>query len=210
MTATLDGKTIELPYKTSSADLSAGNHTLQIAASDQAGNKSEKEVIFSVVEEMPYQPQLLMTKNEDKDVTPNPKLSVKVTDPTNDNMDVSFYQGYKYNATNRENLLISQHASDVEPPKVMKLDGEKKLNEEQLQALEKLDGKYTTTSSYEQFPYQRFEIKLDEEIKDTDQIELNGMVNLFRDEKLRCMLGIIQKENGLQSIPRWHLKKTSS
>ena len=122
---------------------------------------------------MPYQPQLLLTKNEKKDVTPNPKLSVKVTDPTkNDNMDVSFYQGYKYNAINRENLTISQHASDVEPPKVMKLDGEKQLNEEQLQALEKLDGKYTTTSSYEQFPYQRFEIKLDEEIKDTDQIEL--------------------------------------
>ena len=172
MTATLDGKTIELPYKTSSADLLAGNHTLRFTASDQAENKSEKEVIFSVVEEMPYQPQLLMTKNEEKDVTPNPKLSVKVTDPTNDNMDVSFYQGYKYNATNRGNLTISQHASDVEPPKVMKLDGEKQLNEEQLQALEKLDGTYTTTSSYEQFPYQRFEIELDEEIKDTDQIEL--------------------------------------
>ena len=124
-TASLDGKTIELPYKTSSADLSAGNHTLQIAASDQAGNKGEKEIIFSVVEEMPYQPQLLMTKMKIKMLLLIQKLSVKVTDPTNDNMDVSFYQGFKYNATNRENLLISQNASDVEPPKVMKLDGEK-------------------------------------------------------------------------------------
>ena len=88
-------------------------------------------------QEMPHQPQVLTPKNRAVNVTPNPKLSVKVTDPTNDKMDVSFYQGYKYNATNRENLSITEHASDVEPPKVMKVEGEKQLNEEQLLALEK-------------------------------------------------------------------------
>ncbi|RFU69653.1 lamin tail domain-containing protein [Bacillus sp. V59.32b] len=170
--ATLDGKKIELPFKTSSADLTAGNHVFTVTAIDKAGNKGEKKVTFSVVEEMPRQPEVITPKDGETNVNPNPKLSVRVTDPTNDNMDVSFYQGFKYNSENKANMIVSQHASDTEPPKVMKLDGEKELSETELEAIEKLDGTYTTTSSTEQFPYQRFEIKLDAAVKDSDQIEL--------------------------------------
>jgi hypothetical protein len=171
-TATLDGKTIELPLKTSSADLTAGNHELDITATDKAGNKGEKKVTFSTVEEMPRQPEVLSPKDGEKGVNPNPKLSVKVTDPTNDKMDVSFYQGFKYTAANQDNITITQNASDVEPPKAIKLQGEKSLTSTELSGLEKLDGKYTTTSSMEQFPYQRFEVKLDPAVKDSDEIKL--------------------------------------
>ena len=46
-------------------------------------------------------------------------LEVKVTDPTNDTMKVSFYKGFQYNAANKDSVKVFKNAADTEPPQEM-------------------------------------------------------------------------------------------
>ena len=100
--ATLDGKDVQLPLKTSSASLLAGNHVLKITAKDAAGNESEKVVNFTIPQENPNDPQLISDGTNKK-----PTLSIKVTDPTNDAMDVTFKTGDRYDLGDAEVKEVS-------------------------------------------------------------------------------------------------------
>ena len=50
------------------ADLEAGEHTVKIVAVDQVGNRSEKEVSFTTIDENPLKPQ-----------NPNPAIILKMS-----------------------------------------------------------------------------------------------------------------------------------
>ena len=94
LTAALDGEEIGLPYTISSKVLDGGTHTLVLTATDEAGNTSEKTVSFEIPEENAYAEN---TSPEDgTTVHGNPTLSVKVTDPTDDQMTVAFKKGERY------------------------------------------------------------------------------------------------------------------
>jgi len=101
LSATLDGKKIELPMDTSSSNLVAGNHTLVINSFDEAGNKAEKTVIFTTPVENPDEPKT-MTPENDAVVEDDPILSVTVTDPTSDEMTVTFKTGEHYELGDEE------------------------------------------------------------------------------------------------------------
>jgi hypothetical protein len=171
--ATLDGKPITLPLTTSSAELSKGKHTLTFTAVDHAGNSASKTVTFSTVEEHPFSPEVLSPKHQEGKASTSPKLKVKVSDPTKDNLHVTFFKGYQYKSGEKENLSFYQNNVDREPPKEMIPHGETALTDEELKKLEKADSQYVTTKSTAQFPYQRFQVKLDKEIDANDEIELN-------------------------------------
>ncbi|WDH82936.1 MULTISPECIES: S-layer homology domain-containing protein [Paenibacillus] len=170
--AELDGEVITLPYETSSSKLSAGEHQLKIQAEDQAGNMSEVAIRFIVPEENPLKPELVSPKNGAEDVALNAELKIKVTDPASDVMDVSFYKGYLHDAKQLESFKGYRNAADVEPPKEEVPAGEKAMTKGDYTQIANVDGQYLTDDSMEQFPYHRFEAKLNSSVKDTDQVLL--------------------------------------
>ncbi len=168
VSATLDGKDIELPYETSSAALDAGEHVIVFTAIDAAGNVAKETVTFSVVHEHPDLPD----EEEVVAGATDAKLSVRVQDPTGDVLDVAFYKGYQYTVANQDHLSVSYNAVSTEPPLEFRPEGEAVLDEEELQKLIAIDGESFINESVSAFPYQRFDITVDEEVKPTDEIEI--------------------------------------
>lgn len=170
--AKLDGQIIDLPYATSSGKLAGGAHTLYIKAIDKVGNTAERTVTFNIPDENPLAPELVAPTDGKEGVGNNPALTVKVEDPTGDALDVAFYKGYKYDGNHRQGFTGFKHASDTEPPKVKIPSGEQALTDEDYAKISAADGQYLVNDSVEQFPYQRYEIKLDSSVKATDQVDI--------------------------------------
>lgn len=169
----LDDTAIELPYAASSGKMSGGSHRLSITAADKAGNKAEQVITFDVPEENPLAPQLVSPGNGADEVSENPNLTVKVEDPTGDQLDVTYYQGYKYDGNHPEQGFSGfKNASDTEPPKQPVPAGEQALSSEEYGKVSAVDGNYLINDAVEQFPYQRYEIKLDESVKETDRVDV--------------------------------------
>ncbi|WP_368658136.1 lamin tail domain-containing protein [Metabacillus halosaccharovorans] len=170
----LDGKQIEVPYQTASSQLEPGAHAVTIVAEDKVGNKAEKVVPFSVTNENPDKPELISpAENSNEPVNGDPTLKVKVTDPTGDDLDVTFYEGYKYDAANTDSVKAYKNATDTEPPQTMNPEGEVALSQEDLTLVSEKDGEYLITDSNEQFPYHRFDVELDSSVSETDTVELS-------------------------------------
>lgn len=167
LTAQLDGEYISLPYQTSSALLKPGKHELVYQATDAANNTVEKKVTFHVVEEHPFLPDWLAN---DPDST-SANLSVTVKDPTNDEMNVDFYQAYQYTAADK-NITISQNAVDTEPPKGYLPEGEERITDDRRNQLQVRDGNKLETESDYQFPYHRFDVTVDQQVDENDEIEI--------------------------------------
>lgn len=180
----LDGQPIEVPYATSSAAMKPGEHYLQVSALDKIGLKSEKNVRFSTVEETPHQPELISPQDGAANVDPRPTLSVKVSDPTDDELDVTFYQGYKYNAVTPGKVRVYKNATDTEPPRSAAPDGEVALTEAELATLASVDQQYVTLDSTTQFPYLRFEVELDGNMTAQDTVEVVWKGNSLANRKV--------------------------
>ncbi|UQZ34430.1 hypothetical protein C2I18_13415 [Paenibacillus sp. PK3_47] len=169
----LDGAAIELPYATSSGELSGGDHRLSITAADKAGNKAEKVITFNVPEENPLAPQLVAPGEGTGGTGVNPNLTVRVEDPTGDKLNVTYYQGFKYDGNHPEQDFSGfKNASDTEPPKQPVPAGEEALSSEEYSKVSAVDGDYLINDAVEQFPYQRYEIDLDESVKKTDRVDV--------------------------------------
>ncbi|WP_084552346.1 lamin tail domain-containing protein [Bacillus cihuensis] len=169
----LDNEPITVPYKTSSSQLAPGNHELLITAIDKVGNKTELSIRFSVVDELPSKPELLSPNDGDPGVKGSPTLKVKVTDPTNDDMNVSFYKGFTYNAANKDYVKAFKHAADVEPPQMAVPEGETSFTDEDISKVTASDDEYLMTDSTTQFPYHRFDVTLDRSVDEDDVVELS-------------------------------------
>lgn len=173
VSVTMDDAAIELPYTASSGKMSGGSHRLSITAADKAGNKAEKVITFNVPEENPLAPQLVAPGNGAGDAGVNPNLTVKVEDPTGDKLDVTYYRGFKYDGNHPEQGFSGfKNASDTEPPKQPVPAGEQALSGEEYSWVSEVDGNYLINDAVEQFPYQRYEIKLDESVKETDRVDV--------------------------------------
>lgn len=166
----LDGKPIDLPYETSSAELSAGKHELSVTAIDDQGNKAEKTFEFQTVVEQPG-----LSDFDEKVVKTNDglsaDLSLKATDETNDPLSVQFFKGYQYKAGD-EQVTVSENASETEPPEVFRHPDEKTLDDSKVSSMAEQDGEMVTTESTDKFPYHRFDIKVDPSVKPDDKIEI--------------------------------------
>ncbi|WP_338788062.1 lamin tail domain-containing protein [Metabacillus sp. FJAT-53654] len=169
----LDDEQIKVPYETSSSKLTPGEHKLIIVAEDKVGNKAELTVPFSVNNENPTKPELISPADGAASINGNPKLKVKVTDPTGDDLDVTFYKGYKYDASNTSEVKAFKNATDVEPPQMMVPEGEAAFSADDISLVSEKDGNYLTTDSSTQFPYHRFDVKVDPTIDENDVVELS-------------------------------------
>ena len=100
-------------------------------------------------------------------------LKVHVTDPTNDDMKVSFYKGFQYNAAKTDQVKVFKNAADTEPPKTMIPAGETALVQEEISKVAASDNEYLVTDSETQFPYHRFDVTIDSSVDETDVVELS-------------------------------------
>ncbi|MGG3925270.1 metallophosphoesterase [Metabacillus fastidiosus] len=167
ITAKVDNTSVSLPYVTSSAYLSPGEHVFKIAAEDRAGNKRTVKRTFSVVEEAP----LLPTSKSGNVSLNHAKLSVKVTDPTDDYLDVSFYKAYKYTSQNKESMKIFKNESETEPPKTFRPEGEQSFRKSEYKKVAAANSKTVETKSMTKFPYHRFDVTVDTAVKEDDDVE---------------------------------------
>ncbi|WJH33870.1 lamin tail domain-containing protein [Paenibacillus sp. CC-CFT747] len=168
----LDGKPVTWPLRTSSAELESGTHVLQVQAADKAGNRSERTVTFKTVEENPYSPELVSPANGAEGESLNPLLEVKVTDPTGDAQEVSFFRGYSYPADDKERTAVYSGASVTEPPLTLEPEGERPLTEEETAKIKGLNQTYLVNDSVNKFPYLRYKVRVEDSVTPQDNVEL--------------------------------------
>ncbi|MFC0214007.1 S-layer homology domain-containing protein [Paenibacillus chartarius] len=183
--AWLDEDPITLPYATASSKLAPGSHTLRISAVDKVGNAASKVVPFQVPDENPLKPELVAPLAGQTGVSTSAVLTVKVADPTGDNLNVSFYQGFTHDAASAGSSFSGyRNAVDVEPPRMKVPAGETAFAAEDYDKVRAADGKYLIDDAVTQFPYHRFQVKLDETVKATDAVELSWKGNSLEGRKV--------------------------
>ncbi|MFC0272253.1 lamin tail domain-containing protein [Metabacillus herbersteinensis] len=181
----LDDQEIEVPYATSSGKLSSGEHKLTVIAIDKVGNRAETIVHFSVVNENPSKPEVVSPSDDTQmPVKGDPTLKVKVTDPTKDEVDVTFYQGYQYDVSQSNQVKAFKNASDTEPPRTMAPEGEAAFTSDDISLVSKQDENYLITDSSTQFPYHRFDVTVDPSVDENDRVELVWSGNSLEGRKV--------------------------
>jgi len=195
LTAELDGEEIKLPYETSSAALSAGDHKLILRAADKAGNEEVRTINFSTPKEQPAAPELIKPEDEAGNVGKNPELEVKVTDPTGDDMDVTFYQGHKYKVSQDSEIKAYKNAADYEPPSDYAPEGEEAFSSEDIDKVADIDDKYLINDSETQFPYHRFEVPVSKDVDDKNVVEVNWSGNSLPGRKVSMYAWNHQEED---------------
>lgn len=195
LTTELDGEEIQLPYETSSAALSAGDHQLVLRAVDKAGNEEIRTINFSTPEEQPAAPELIKPEDEAGNVGKNPELEVKVTDPTGDDMDVTFYQGHKYKVSQDSEIKAYKNAADYEPPSDYAPEGEEAFSSEDIDKVADVDDKYLINDSETQFPYHRFEVPVSKDVDNKNVVEVNWSGNSLPGRKVSMYAWNHQEED---------------
>lgn len=143
-----DGEKAELPMELNGADIEAGEHTLQFNVTDKCGNVTDKTIVFIIPEE---NPEISESKPEDGSETDSaPVLSVRVDDPTGDEMKVVFKQGELYELGG-QNITMSEGISDTAG-----------VAENVFQE-----------NTGDGFPYQQFEIVLPNGIEQDENVRIN-------------------------------------
>jgi hypothetical protein len=154
--ATLDGEPITLPYATSSVTLPAGDHRLEVTATDQLGNVATWSATFVTYEEQPTGGILSPAEGaevEAGDVT----LQAKVEDPTGDVLDVAFLEGRRLDLAEGDIATSTGTVNDAldtqrEEPQV--------LSGDDVAALAAAEGLDADVASDSEFPYQLFDIEV--------------------------------------------------
>ena len=162
--AKLDSKVIELPSELEANQLVIGRHKLEVTTTDKAGNKKEAAVFFYVLDEMPAQPS--NPSPVDSTVTGSTlplQISVQVSDPTDDPLNVTFYKAKRYNYSQVGKHDAYSHAVDREPPLVLEPEKEITLSTPQRLLISNQDGRYLVNDSKVRFPYHRFSIEVGED-----------------------------------------------
>ncbi|MDN8549082.1 lamin tail domain-containing protein [Microbacterium sp. NM3R9] len=152
--ARLDGAEIALPYETSSVDLAAGDHEVEITATDHAGNADTWTAAFTTYDEQPSAGALAPAEGAEVpagDVT----LQAKVEDPTGDVLDVAFLEGRRLDLSDGD---ISVQSGTVQDARAVDRAPAEPLTTDQLRTLAAVDGVAEQISSDRAFPYQLFDV----------------------------------------------------
>jgi len=113
---TLDGEIIAVPLETSSLELAAGEHVLDVVAVDTLGNTGRMRTRFTTPEE---QPGITLVSPEDNAEVPaeGVDLEADIVDPTGDRQTGSFNIGHRFTAGDAEVVMsqgVTQFSEDTE------------------------------------------------------------------------------------------------
>jgi hypothetical protein len=168
--ATLDGQPVTLP---AAKYLEAGTHAFEVKATDKAGNETRKVVSFIAENRHPDKPSDPQPFLDEAGVGQHEaNLSVKVTDPNGDMMDVTFYKAYKHDFAGDSDIKAYSNSTDREPPLELVPAGESEFSTDAVSNVKEKDGKYFVTDSDGQFPYHRFDFTLTDELAPEDEVEV--------------------------------------
>ncbi len=182
----LDGREINLPYTTSSGRLKKGRHEVTFMSVDAAGNRKKETIHFNIVDEAPIITGQATPSDLDEKVSLHPKLGVKVKDPTNDKIVAKFYSGNRYDFTSKSEDQIKAYSNiaDEEPPPNLTFPRETVVSSKQMKQVSKEDKNYWVTDSNKGFPYQRFEILVDEAPSDMKELEVKWVGHSLQGRKV--------------------------
>ncbi|MBB3114566.1 hypothetical protein FHS18_006687 [Paenibacillus phyllosphaerae] len=172
VTATLDGKPIELPVTVQASELFVGEHIFAVTATDNAGNTTTRKGVFETEEEAPNSPFNPTPAEGATNISRQAVLSVTANDPNGGQVDVTFGQGYRYDFNEQSDIAAYANAVDREPPLELNPAGEAAFTAEAKALVAKQDGEYFVTDANGLFPYQRYEFKLDQDAKGIADIEV--------------------------------------
>ncbi|MFT9009509.1 MAG: metallophosphoesterase [Bifidobacterium sp.] len=160
-----EAKSITLPYKTASAGLAAGLHTVTFTVSDKAGNEATKSVSFMTYAE---NPTIVATDSVDGSATSDPKLSVTAQGNPGDELNVKFYAGEEYKPGNSKQVSVAAGIT-TQSGLATSTVGEA-VSASDAAKLDDADGKVVTTTATDNgFPYQSFTVSIPDAIaKDAD------------------------------------------
>ncbi|WP_230006727.1 metallophosphoesterase, partial [Microbacterium sp. Bi128] len=157
VTARLDGAEIALPYQTSSVALEAGDHVLEIDATDVVGNATTWKATFETYAEQPAAGLLAPAEGAEVsagDVT----LQAKVEDPQGDPLDVAFLEGRRVDLADGD---VSVQSGTVADAASVDRAAPQTLSRAQVETLADVDGLSDDVTSAEAFPYQLFEVAVE-------------------------------------------------
>ena len=155
--ARLDGTEIALPYQTSSTALAAGDHALEISATDAIGNTTTWTATFETYAEQPGAG--LLAPAEGAEVTAGDvTLQAKVEDPQGDALDVAFLAGRRLDLADGD---VAAHSGTVSDAASVDRTQPQTLSRAQVEKLAAVDGLTEDVTSTEAFPYQLFEVGVD-------------------------------------------------
>ncbi|PVE73680.1 metallophosphoesterase [Microbacterium testaceum] len=156
--ARLDGREITLPFTTSSLTLAAGDHAFEVVATDAVGNSTTWTATFETYAEQPGAGLLSPAEGAEVaagDVT----LQAKVEDPQGDALDVAFLEGRRLDLADGDVAVRSGTVADAA---AVERTEARTLSREQVEGLAAVDGSTADVSSSEAFPYQLFEVAVDD------------------------------------------------
>ncbi|WP_347755689.1 lamin tail domain-containing protein [Agrococcus sp. ProA11] len=158
--ATFDGVRLRaLPHTTSSIDLTPGEHTLEVTATDGLGNTVTETETFTTVDEQPGVIGELSPADGDQVEAGDVTLSAVVADPNGDDLArVEFREGRRVDLGDAG---VRAQGGTVGDALTTERDGAEPLSAEQLRSITAVDG-LAELSSAAAFPYQLFDIEVSE------------------------------------------------
>jgi hypothetical protein len=151
--ATLDGRTIELPYATSSIELTDGEHEFTIVARDLIGNEATRTVRFTTPVEEPGN-ELITPLDGETVEEGDVELRARAVDPTEDRLDVAFKEGYRLTAGDG----VTAYSGETAEADGLDREGRRLLTAEEVAAIGRFDEQTAAVASTGAFPYQLFEV----------------------------------------------------
>ena len=197
--ATLDGKEIKLPFATNSSDLKIGEHTVVYTATDSAGNESSKTVTFHTTE------STISLGGASAVVDGmNAELKVGVTDPEGDLLDVTFFEGYRYTpGSDDKNIQVYEDTSLTEPPADLSKVTDTLIESSKEDAISAVDDQYLSISSTEEYPYHRFQVEVDENVDEKDEVKINWVGKSLEGRKVSMYVWNFR--TGEWNLQTWHV-----
>ncbi|QEU12323.1 lamin tail domain-containing protein [Dermabacter vaginalis] len=181
-TATFDGKPIENGAKLSSLTLAAGEHTLTIVSTDKLGNESTKKITFTTPVEQPSA-ALAPENGTGLNACVDDSVSATATDPSKDNLTVSFREGY---TTSLSEGTLSGTAGSVHDANQAGREGEALKSGE-------------TTTASDALPFHEFATAVPKDADENSEVRVswNGVSN--KGQRVRLLVWNTEK-NGWEEV----------
>lgn len=96
-----------------------------------------------------------------------PSFSVEASAPQN------YFHAHQYVSTDKGDMMVSENSTKTEPPRSYTPIGEREFTNEKYHSLKRMDATANERSSMTKFPYHRFDVKVNRDVKPSDKITLH-------------------------------------
>lgn len=95
-----------------------------------------------------------------------PSFSVEASAPQN------YFHAHQYTSTDKGDMMVSENTAKTEPPRSYSPIGEREFSKEKYLSLKRMNAAENELHSNVEFPYHRFDVKVNRDVKPSDNITL--------------------------------------